>query len=404
MTFRPRVAFFTDSFHEVNGVALTSRQFDAFARRRQYPFLSVHAGPRTEIATEGSVTTLELQRGRAAFPVECDMNFDPLFFRYRKYVAGILRDFRADILHITGPSDNGILAAYLAHELKIPLVASWHTNLHEFAARRLHKLFRFLPNGPLDSLTLATEQSTLALCTQYYKLARVVLAPNQELVELLQQRTGQPAFLMQRGSDTSMFSPDKRDRADGDFVIGYVGRVTPEKNVRFLVEIERALIESGHANFRFLIIGDGSERQWLAANLKNAEFTGVLKGEALARAYANMDVFAFPSHTDTYGNVVIEALASGVPAVVTASGGPKYLIQSGLSGFVAADDLGFIRAIREICDDGGLLAKMRVAAREHARSLSWDGVFDSVYEAYEQALPSTLYSSRQCPPSSVTIS
>jgi glycosyltransferase involved in cell wall biosynthesis len=211
----------------------------------------------------------------------------------------------------------------------------------------------------------------------------VLLAPNRELIDLLTKLTGKPAFLMQRGADTILFDPAKRDRTDGVFTLGFVGRVTPEKGVRFLVEIERELIAAGHTNYRFLVVGDGSEREWLQANLKRAEFPGVLQGEALARAYADMDVFVFPSHTDTFGNVVLEAFASGVPVVVTSSGGPKFLVEPGVTGYAAADDAAFISGVKSILGDAELHATMRAAAREYALSLSWDAVFEKVYQTYE---------------------
>jgi phosphatidylinositol alpha 1,6-mannosyltransferase len=92
---------------------------------------------------------------------------------------------------------------------------------------------------------------------------------------------------------------------------------------------------TGTCDFRFLIVGDGSEKQWLSEHLWHAEFPGVLSGEPLAHANANMEIFVFPSHTDTFGTVILEAMASGVPAVVTMGGGPKFLVNSGETGFVA---------------------------------------------------------------------
>ena len=108
-----------------------------------------------------------------------------------------------------------------------------------------------------------------------------------------------------------------------------------EKNVRFLAEL-RGLVAAGSPDFRLVVVGSGSEAGCLRANLRKATLTGILRGEELARAYADMDVFAFPSETDTFGNVVLEALSSGVPAVVTTAGGPKFLVESGVTGFVAA--------------------------------------------------------------------
>lgn len=383
---RPRVAFFSDSYHEVNGVALTSRQFDAFARRHDIPFLNVHVGPETRLDRAGNVATLELQRGPWKFSVERDMSFDVNLLRHRRLAAQTVRDFRADLIHITGPSDCGILGALTAAWLDLPLVASWHTNLHEFAGRRLQKLLGWTPPAVREALGGAAESLSLSLCAWYYRHASVILAPNRELMDLMHRLARRPVFAMRRGVETHVFSPEHRQRTDDAFVMGFVGRVTPEKSVRFLKQIEDHLLATGHRNFRFLIVGDGSELGWLRENLRHAEFPGVLKGEALSRAYANMDLFVFPSHTDTFGNVVQEAMASGVPSIVTASGGPKFLVTSGETGFVAADDASFLRLVAEMIQDRDLHARMCRLSREHALAISWDGVFEDVFQAYPHAL------------------
>ena len=382
----PRVAFFTDSFHEINGVAHTSRHFDAFVRRRALPFLNVHAGPQTALTTDGPVSTLELKRSRIGFALERDMSFDLLLMRHRRFVADALKKFGAELIHITGPSDIGILGAYLAWDLGLPLVASWHTNLHEFGARRLSKALSFLSTGLRESAARHAEPLMLEACVRFYRLARVLLAPNLELVEMLRHHTGRPAYLMQRGVDTVFFSPDKRDSAGDILTIGYVGRLSPEKSVRVLRDVERALIEAGLRNFRILIVGDGHERAWLEANLQHAECTGVLTGEALATAYANMDIFAFPSHTDTFGNVVLEAMASGVPTVVTSSGGPKYLVTDGVTGFVTATPESFLQSVVKLAADEELLRGMRQRAREFAVCRYWHRIFGQVYETYNYCL------------------
>ena len=122
--------------------------------------------------------------------------------------------------------------------------------------------------------------------------------------------------------------------------------------------------------------------------MRQATFTGVLKGEALATAYANMDVFAFPSRTDTYGNVVLEALASGVPAVVTDGGGPQFIVRQQETGFIARDLRDFVTSIRHLAMASGRLEAMRVSARAQAMKASWDAVFESVYSTYERNLRS----------------
>jgi phosphatidylinositol alpha 1,6-mannosyltransferase len=380
---RRRVAFFTDSFHEVNGVALTSREFVAFARRRSIPLFSVHAGPMNTIDHHGSVTTFEFARGPVRWNLEHDLAIDLLFLRHLERLLAALREFKPDLIHITGPGDAGILGALAAHRLGTPLAASWHTNLHEFGATRLMRLLHFLPETMRSTLGSATEKIALELCVRFYGLAKVVFAPNPELVGLLAKRAARPAFLMSRGIDTALFSPLHRSRADEAFVIGYVGRLSPEKNVRMLADLGRTLRAWGMRDVRFLIVGEGSERAWLRQNLPAAEFPGVLRGEELARAYASMDVFVFPSFTDTFGNVVLEALASGVPAVVASAGGPRFLVENGKTGFVASRADEFAAAVGRLHRDKSLRSSMRAFARKAVERFSWDRVIEEVYRNYD---------------------
>jgi len=153
-----------------------------------------------------------------------------------------------------------------------------------------------------------------------------------------------------------------------------------------LLDLERALESSGVKDYLFRVIGHGGELEWLRANLKQAEFPGVIKGEALAREYANMDLFVFPSRTDTFGNVVLEAFASGVPALVTDACGPKFLVEEGLTGMVCSTDSQFAAAAAMLAHDRSRLPAMREAARRYAMSQSWDSVFESVYAVYQCAL------------------
>ena len=182
-----------------------------------------------------------------------------------------------------------------------------------------------------------------------------------------------------------------RQRAvrDSVFRLGFVGRLRAEKNVRMLARLEEKFIEAGQTNYKFLIVGDGNEREWLEKNLKRAEFTGYITGERLARAYADMDLFLFPSETDTYGNVIQEANASGVPAIVSDKGGPKFIVRHDETGFVAKNADEFASYSLELLNDAEKLAAMKRAAREFARSRSWNSVFESVYEAYWTAIKIT---------------
>jgi glycosyltransferase involved in cell wall biosynthesis len=381
-----RVAFFPDSYYEVDGVANTSRQFTAFAQRRQIPMLVVHAAEENRDYQDGSVLHLERKREWPSFYLDKNHDFDLLFWRYYSRIRSALREFQPDLVHITGPSDLGIMGALLAHQLGLPLAASWHTNIHDYAELRAARLLRALPAKWRGALGESIRKGSFAATARFYQIARVLFAPNCELVSLLEKSTGKPCALMGRGVDTTLFDPAKRDRPPGPFTLGFVGRLTVEKNVRLLVELEKALLGAGRRNFRFLIVGQGALEPWLRENLHHASFAGVLQGDALARAYANMDVFTFPSRTDTFGNVVLEALASGVPAVVFNEGGPKFIIRSGETGFAVSNVCEFSRAVERIATDASLLARMRLAARQSAMAVSWDSVFESVYLAYERSL------------------
>jgi glycosyltransferase involved in cell wall biosynthesis len=381
----PRVAFLPDSYLETNGAARTCRELAAFARRRGLPFLLAHFGAENRIERNG-IWRLEFQRSPLGFPVDADLAFDLTFYRLRDRLERALRSFGAQVIHITSPGELGILGAILAARLKLPLVASWHTNVHEFASRRTRKVLSWMPAGAGEAAARWAENSVLDRLLWLFGRSEVILAPNDELIELIHRRTGKPVHRMERGIDTETFTPERRDRRDGLCVLGHIGRLMPEKNVRLLVEVERRLAAAGRSGFRFFVAGHGSEERWLRANLKNADFDGILPPDALARAYANMDVFLFPSLTDTFGNVAQEALASGVPAVVMDAGGPKYIVRHGVSGLVASSAEEFVRHAERLMDDPELRRRMGRAGREQMLGRSWDSAFEVVCEAYREAV------------------
>src|SRR5271154_147511 len=229
-----RVAYFPDSFHEINGVAHTSRQFEAFARRRNLPFLMVRAGERpVRHLADSHVASLELKRGFLSFALEKDLRCDLGFLRHLPLITRTVKAFKPDIIHITGPSELGFIGAFLSLWLGVPLVASWHTNVHEYAAKRSSWFLRFLPPGQSTTAAMHIKQITLAATARFYRRARILFAPNAELCKLLQRKTGRPCRLMPRGVDTQLFSPEHRERGtdDGQFVLGFVGRLSVEKNV-----------------------------------------------------------------------------------------------------------------------------------------------------------------------------
>jgi phosphatidylinositol alpha 1,6-mannosyltransferase len=384
----PRVALFADTFHEVNGAARTCREWHSFALRRQIPFFCVRCGSARATTEEGPVRTMELARSRWAFPVDTDLRFDPWLMRSIEPIEEEIKKFRPDYIHVTSPGDLGIIGAILAARLDTPLAASWHTNLHEFAGRRVARMLEWVPRGLRASAARAVEKFVMDRVSWFFARSSVIFAPNPELASLLRRRTGKRVVPMRRGIDTGLFHPSRRTRSDGGMVVGYVGRLMPEKNLRLLARVEAALRAAGFTDARFQITGAGSERQWLERNLARATFTGVLAGVGLARAYADMDVFAFPSHTDTFGNVVQEAMASGVPAVVTGSGGPRFIVRDGDTGFVASSDEEFCDSVVTLARDQLLRRRMALAARRQVEKQSWDWVFDEVYDGYRSNLVS----------------
>jgi phosphatidylinositol alpha 1,6-mannosyltransferase len=376
-----RIAFFPDAYNEVDGVANTSRHFEAFAKNRQLPFLTVHAGPRKQIVTTGTTTTVQLPRSPLTFPLDRTHEYDLVFWRYYREVASLVRDFNPDVVQITGPSDLGMLGALIAHKLCIPLAASWQTNLHQYARSRLAPVF---PESLSTHLLSAVERWALRAVMRFYKIPRLLFTPNREMLAFLEQTTGKPCLLMSHSVDSTVFSPEFRDKENGPFTIGYVGRLTAEKNVRVFAQIERALVARGHRDFRIVIVGEGTEGKWLQKNMAHAEFTGALTGRDLSRAFANMDFFVFPSEPDTFGLAVLEALASGVPALVSSVGGPKYNVQHCKTGYIATNFEEFVAFTDLVLTQPALLPPMAKAGRQYALSTSWDQGFEGMFNAYEQ--------------------
>jgi phosphatidylinositol alpha 1,6-mannosyltransferase len=389
----PRVALFPDSFLETNGVANTFRHFVSYAEDHRLPVLCVHAtGSRLSARTaltplfdgdtqKTSVRFLPLLRSPLAFRMESDLAFDPFFVRHASRIERALREFRPDVIHISGPSELGIAGAYFAWKLGVPLVASWHTNLHEYAAQRLP---RWLRGG---RCARAASAGSLEALTRFYRLARLLYAPNVELAADLERQTGRRCLLMPRGVDAELFRPERRrERLQVDVpVLGYVGRLSAEKNVALLPVIDAELRQRG-VNAHWLIVGQGEQDVMLRRALgRRATFPGVLRGVDLATAYAGMDLFVFPSATDTFGNVVLEALASGVPAVVTPHGGPAHIVTDGSSGRVVTE-AEFASTIVSLLQDEAKRLAMAVRAREEALRWSWETVFDGVCAGYKAML------------------
>ena len=166
--------------------------------------------------------------------------------------------------------------------------------MHEFAARRLSKALRWSPGVFRERLAESVETFILDRTVWFFGRGNVLLAPSPELVKLLETRTGRRTLYMGRGVDTqAVFPPTTANVTTASSPSVFVGRLMPEKNVRFLATLEQALEQAGHTDFRIVMVGGGKEEDWLRENIKHGKLTGILHGEDLGREFANFDVFAF---------------------------------------------------------------------------------------------------------------
>ena len=384
MNSSPRVALFADTFHETNGAANFLRRLVNYAKGKNYEFLCVRSGDETKFYKDGSVSFLDLKRGKASIPLDGALKFDPFLWRHKKLVKNTLQNFAPNVIHLTGLNDISLFAYYFAHFKKIPAVATWHTNAHEYAAQRFLSVIPFIGGNTKRKIGKTVETIVFRGLMKLYFMAQMQLAPNEELVDEIRRLTHRPSFLLGRGVDTDFLSPTKRRRADDqEIVIGFVGRLRPEKNVRFFAEIEAALQAAHIENYKFMIVGEGGERRWLENNLVKKHLTGEVFGEELARTYADMDLFVFPSQTDAFGNVVLEAMSSGVPAVVMREGGPKFLIEHGADGFIAETNPEFIETVIRLVKNPLQLKALGEAAHRSAQKHSWERVFEKMFEYYK---------------------
>jgi glycosyltransferase involved in cell wall biosynthesis len=198
--------------------------------------------------------------------------------------------------------------------------------------------------------------------------------------------------ILPRGLDTTLFNPARRTGGfrekfgarDGEAVLLYVGRISKEKDLDVLAAAYRRLLGQ-HPRTRLVFVGDGPYLKELREALPEAVFTGYLSGADLAKAFASADIFVFPSTTDTFGNVVLEAMASGLPAVVSDTGGPRELVKNGVTGYVtrSLDVEDFTTAAGRLVADPALRARMSAQALAAVRDRDWSEAFAKFWAVSE---------------------
>ena len=308
--------------------------------------------------------------------------------------ARIKRDlaaFKPNVLHVSAPDMSGHRAVTWARKRGIPVVASVHT--------RFETYMRYYHLGWAEALMVA-------LLRRFYGRCNALIAPSESMVEVLQeQRMNADITIWSRGVDRTIFNPQRRDSdwrralgfGDDEFVIGFLSRLVMEKGLDVFCDAIDQLQASGVPH-RVLIVGDGPARDWFAARLTDAVFTGFLDGADLGRAVASMDTMFFPSETEAFGNVSLEAMACAVPVVAAAATGSENLIDDGQSGRLIAPGAvaDYADALRAYALDPGLRTQHGQEGELRSRAFSWNQINQTVVDTYLR-----LVERQSIPPSSV---
>ncbi len=295
-------------------------------------------------------------------------------------VRAELAGFRPDLVHIATEGPLGWSGLRAARQLGLPVVSSYHTNFAEYLKR-----YRAGALAPLCWRYLRA----------FHNATRMTFCPTPSTQRELEAHGFRNLAIWSRGVDSERFHPAKRDPAlraelgiaPDEIVLAYAGRLAAEKNLELLAEAWRGLPERERC--RLLFIGDGPLRRRLEGQAgERCLFAGYRHGEELARMYASADLFIFPSVTETFGNVVLEAMASGLPAIAFAVQGPGDIIADGVSGrLVDTITAGALRGVMsEMIRKDERRREMATQARCHAESQSWGVIMEGLRRAYVDAV------------------
>ncbi len=367
-----RALVFTDTFAETNGVAGTMRRLAAQATAGEASLKIVTAGAHVDAAP--CVIPIEADW---SFPLPAYTSIELNFPLLTKVLARVEAE-SPDVIHVATPGPVGLCGLAAARLLELPLVGSYHTELGPYA---LHLTKDALVS---DTLSLYVDW--------FYRQCTHVLAPTHAVAAQLRSRgLDGRVGVWGRGVDAALFNPDRRSEERrrlllerGELLFLSVGRVSQEKRLDVLLnafERVRAHVPSA----RLVIAGDGPARESFQERAPGGvRFVGERHGEELAELYASADVFCFPSTTDTFGQVLLEAGASGLPIVAAAAGGASELVSHGSSGLlVAADDpAAFADALHTLALSPVSRARLGAGARDSALARSWEHSLGELRAAY----------------------
>jgi glycosyltransferase involved in cell wall biosynthesis len=292
----------------------------------------------------------------------------------------ILQRFRPDIVHVVEPMALGAMGIVWGQRMRAPLISSYHTNLAAYCAH-FH--------------LSALQQPVWAYRRRLHNQCARTLCPSPSTLRELERHGFARLGVWGRGVDTWLFTPARRSRAWREQVAGdperpivlYVGRLSHEKNLAVLVQASTRIQAAGA---RLVLVGDGPARVDLERALAGqpVTFTGYLRGEALATAYASADIFAFPSETETFGQVSLEAMASGLPVVAFDAEGVRDLVRDGESGRLAprGEMAAFTAAVAALLAQPGMRRALGERAHLLALARTWEQAMDGLLAHYEEVM------------------
>jgi phosphatidylinositol alpha 1,6-mannosyltransferase len=283
-------------------------------------------------------------------------------------VLTALADFRPDVVHLASPFVLGARGLQAARRLGLPTVAVYQTDVAGFAGSY--------------GLGL-TARAAWRWTKRLHSLADRTLAPSTWAVEALEEHGVPRVHRWGRGVDVDLFRPGRRDHdlrrrlaPNGELLVGYVGRLSPEKCVA------RLAAPNGVPGVRLVVVGEGPEESLLRSVLPGAAFLGFQTGEALATAYASLDVFVHTGPHETFCQAVQEAQASGLPVLAPNAGGPRDLVDSGRTGYLLSDDPADLRAAVEALRDPVRRKRFGDAARASVRHRTWPALCAQLVDHY----------------------
>ena len=381
-----RVAVVTETYPpEINGVAMsTGRVVDGL----------VAAGHRVDLirprqAHEGAVIAEGVEQMLArGIPLPRYANLQ-LGLPAQKVLLRRWSIQRPDVVQVVTEGPLGWSALTAARKLRLPVISEFHTNFHRYTG---HYGVGWL------------KRPIAAYLRKFHNRADLTLVPTRALCDELVGQGIPRVEVVSRGVDTTLFDPARRSEslrrqwglAPDDLAVLYVGRVAPEKNLALLEKAFEA-IRARQPRARLVLVGDGPALPALRARQPGAICAGPRTGAPLAEHYASGDLFLFPSLTETYGNVVAEALASGLPVVAYRDAAAHELIAHAVHGWLAepGDEAGFVAGAVTLAESPALRADQRLAARARVDRLAWRAIVERLVEIQRQVILSAPVTARR---------